>query len=238
MMRETALLHQAHAAHVGVNVDAAGDRAAGRAAPPAADGSIHADAAQPSSLQLQRRRDQLLQVYQRIAQTRMRDLPILNPALDVAVLGLDRVWPGEDAQSSEPGKDRPELSDQRGGVRNESLIGVLITPWCVNLVRLPLWPHSKPDLGCAWLAPGVTGARTFSGLTLDFIGAHDPGLGHFEQASLLSPVLELADQAAALAFAQACLQQIGGPMSEVKAPAQTDAELASRRRFLFGRASA
>ncbi len=52
-----------------------------------------------------------------IAATRMRDMPLCNPALSVAVVGF-RAW-------------------------RDHQIGVLITPWCMNLICLPA-AHAPP----------------------------------------------------------------------------------------------
>lgn len=53
----------------------------------------------------------LASAYERIARTRMADLPFLNPALRVEAVGF-RPWGGE-------------------------WLGALVTPWSVNLVLLP-----------------------------------------------------------------------------------------------------
>lgn len=144
----------------------------------------------------------LQQAFERIACTRMADLPLNNPRLDVAT--VDFLADGEAAFA----------------------LGVLVTPWCMNLLRLPL-RH-----GIEVLAVGQTGARDIGTRRFDFIGAHEPGLGPFEASSLFSPMFEFASQAAAVATAQEALKELRGGHA-AKPPAQP-----ARRGFLFGRSGA
>lgn len=135
--------------------------------------------------------------FAHIAATRMAGLPLVHPRLAVAAVGF-----------------RPHDDDVA--------LGVLVTPWCMNLVRLPL--HD----GVAMLAVGETGPRDVGARRFDFIGAHEHGVGAFEAASLFSPMAEFVDQAAALATAQEVLKELRGPLPPgVAQPA--------RRGFLFGR---
>jgi [NiFe] hydrogenase assembly HybE family chaperone len=143
------------------------------------------------------RLDALTRAFAHIAATRMAGLPLVHPRLAVATVGF-----------------RP-LDD-------DVALGVLVTPWCMNLVRLPL--HD----GVAVLAIGQTGPRDVGARRFDFNGAHESGVGAFEAASLFSPMAEFADQAAALATAEEVLKELRGPLSlRVAQPA--------RRGFLFGR---
>lgn len=139
----------------------------------------------------------LQRAYEHIAATRMAGLPLVHPTLSVATVGF-----------------QPE--------DDEVATGVLVTPWCMNLVRLPL--HG----GVAVLGLGETVSRDVGARRFDFIGAHEHGVGPFEAASLFSPMAEFADQAAALATAEAVLDALRGPLpARVAQPA--------RRGFLFGR---
>ena len=116
------------------------------------------------------------QAFERIARTRMADMPLNNPRLDVATVDF--------------------RADADGGFA----LGVLVTPWCMNLLRLPLRDGLHDELGV--LGVGITGIRELGARRFDFIGAHEPGLGAFEACSLFSPMFEFADQAAALATAR------------------------------------
>ena len=60
---------------------------------------------------------ELVERFREIGETAMRDLPLYNPELEVEALGFQA------------------LDDQ--------WVGVLITPWFMNLVRLPT--QSAPD---------------------------------------------------------------------------------------------
>lgn len=148
----------------------------------------------------------LQQAFERIARTRMADMPLNHPLLDVAVADF--------------------RADDEGGFA----LGVLVTPWCMNLLRLPLREGLHDELGV--LGVGITGARDIGARRFDFIGAHEPGLGSFEACSLFSPMFEFASQAAAVATAQEALKELRGA-NPVRPPQQP-----ARRGFLFGRSGA
>lgn len=139
----------------------------------------------------------LQQAFEHIAATRMAGLPLVHPRLAVATV---------DFQTQD----------------DDVALGVLVTPWCMNLVRLPLRE------GVAVLEVGQRAARDVGERCFDFIGAHEPGIGGFESASLFSPMAEFADQPAALATAAAVLKALRG--AQLSRPAQP-----ARRGFLFGR---
>lgn len=146
--------------------------------------------------ELAARADALQQAYAGIALTRMAGLPLVHPRLTVATV------------------------DFRADAQGDTALGVLLTPWCMNLVRLPLRE------GMPMLAVGERGARDIGSRRFDFIGAHEAGVGSFEACSLFSPMFEFADQAAALATAQQALNALRARQQ----PAQP-----ARRGFLFGR---
>lgn len=109
-------------------------------------------------------------VFENIAATRMADVPILNPALRVEAVGF-RLWEGY-------------------------WVGVLVTPWTINLMLLP--GHEMPlqplrlDEQQTWIFP--SGAYQFMGL-------NDDELGVCHTCPLISPVAEFAthEEAAAVA---------------------------------------
>jgi [NiFe] hydrogenase assembly HybE family chaperone len=159
--------------------------------------------------------------FRRIADTRMAGLPFLHPGLAVQAVGF----------SPEP--DAPAV-----------LAGVLVTPWFMNLVRLPVRAlDGGAGAAAGWLAVGAKASRPVGALALDFIGGREDGLGVFESASLFSPMQAFADQAAAVVAAQAALDHLRQPEAAPVAvtaptPAATPAPEPppSRRGFLFGRA--
>lgn len=113
--------------------------------------------------------------FKHILDVRMRDVPIINPALAVQAIGFETFA--------------------------DAYPGVLITPWCMNLM---LFPH--PDSAWLSLSAGHQFEQTFPSGSFMFTLATEPQLGAYAQCSLFSPMFEFEDQAAALAAAQAALQ--------------------------------
>lgn len=149
----------------------------------------------------QRRLAGLEAVFRRIATTRMLGVPVLNPALSVQAVGF-----GPDPLRTAPGAA-------------PTMLGVLVTPWFMNLLRLPLQPvdgHDATALQAAGLAPlGHTVVRRYGEHALDFTGAHEAeGLGAWEQASLFSPMFAFADQPAAVATAREVMRLLRQSWSE------------------------
>ena len=155
---------------------------------------------------LAERRDALLATYREIARTRMAGLPVCNPALAVAAIGFAAAPAAED--------DDPEAA-----------LGILLTPWFMNLVHLPLQPCDGRR------AVGTVRRRRIAGHDLDFIAAHEPALGGFAACSLFSPVFEFASLDAACATADAVLALL---RPAAAAAATTPAARPPRRAFLFG----
>jgi len=165
-----------------------------------------------------------------IAATRMAGLPIVHPGLQVRLLGLA------------PWDEQPGLA-----------WGVLVTPWSMGLLALPIAAGGPPPDSLP--RPGRTEPRQAGDHRLDFIGADDPALGPHAICPLFSPMGEFADQAAALATARAVLQAlrppapapgvpsamrgaVPEPTPACRAPACSMAAGPARRRFLFGRGAA
>jgi [NiFe] hydrogenase assembly HybE family chaperone len=103
--------------------------------------------------------------------------------------------------------------------------GVLVTPWGIQLLLLPAvahWPV-PPPLERAF--------RHYPAGTFAFLPNHEEELGDYLACPLISDMKPFADQATALATAQACLIALDTP------PAAQTAEVAvpvsdARRRFL------
>jgi [NiFe] hydrogenase assembly HybE family chaperone len=130
--------------------------------------------------------------FRAVAAGPMRDLPLNHARLQVQAAGFE-------ALRAEPGV----------------ALGVLVTPWCMNLLRVPL--HADvPMLPVGRKSLRALGAREF-----EFIGAHEPAFGPFEMCSLFSPVLEFADHDAAAATAQEVLALLRADASTP--PAAADA---------------
>lgn len=144
----------------------------------------------------------LCAVFADIAATRMAGLPICNPHLQVEAIGFRRADDGH-------------------------WVGVMITPWAINLLRLPAqadgWPVLPAGSKCDW---------GFASGDYEFTLAEEARLGEYHLCSLFSPASEFAshEQArlTALAIATALHE---APMSASETPPTTSAA-PSRRAFL------
>lgn len=155
----------------------------------------------------------LAQAFEHIGHTRMRDVPMQNPQLCVHAIGFETT----------PGLDNVP----------EALAGILITPWFMNLVRLPVTADASAK---GWLVPGRKARRTLGSERFEFIGASEDRLGAFEVCSLFSPMFEFANQQAAVATATQVLALLRQPVAApIASPSATLPP--SRRGFLFGRAA-
>jgi len=113
---------------------------------------------------------------------RMRNTPLLNPALSVQAIGFGRV--------------------------EDDWIGVLITPWFMNLVLLP-----SATGGWCRLPAGTQFKQEFPFGGFMFTVANEARLGVYAQCSLFSPMFQFQDQAAAVAAAQSALNALLTPPS-------------------------
>jgi [NiFe] hydrogenase assembly HybE family chaperone len=119
----------------------------------------------------------LEQVFRRIETERMQGLPILNSALRVSAVGF-RQWQGY-------------------------CLGVLITPWFMNLMLLPNEGDDWQELGI-----GDKQLHQFPSGPYEFIVGEEPGVGRYQMCSLFSPVFEFADQETAEATAEAAMSAL------------------------------
>jgi [NiFe] hydrogenase assembly HybE family chaperone len=138
--------------------------------------------------------DTLEATFNEILAKRMRGLPIVNAALSVQAVGFNRF--GED------------------------WLGILITPWFMNLLLLPgadnTWRNRQS---------GTKIDKHFPYGTFEFTLASEAQLGTYALCSLFSPMFQFEDQAAALATAQAVLQGLS---------AEVEPRGVSRRELLRG----
>jgi [NiFe] hydrogenase assembly HybE family chaperone len=148
----------------------------------------------------------LVRSFEHVARTRMAGLPVVHPGLRVVAVGFR--------------------------VHDEALVGVLVTPWFMNLVRLPrlLEPTAA--------GVGRSTEHSAGSLAMTFVGAHEPELGAFACCSLFSPLFAFKDQEAVEATAEAVMRDLfGADDAQERAPASAAAERGAldRRGFLFGR---
>lgn len=183
------------------------------------------DAQQPSlppqrNAALEQRVQQLAAFYRQVQAERMQGIPILNPALSVEAVGF-RLASGDVALTS---REASETVAE----------GVLITPWFMSLVRLPL-----AVLGHGG-GVGRKQVHAFGSERFEFIGAHDPALGLHQTCTLFSNMHEFGQQALARQTAQEVIAALPPPATaSAGAAAPTiPAAVPSRRAFLFGRPAA
>ena len=150
----------------------------------------------PAGLEFIREREgQLLAAYSAIA-GRMRTLPVYNHELDIRVVGLHR-W-------------------------QEGLLGVVATPWCMNITLLPV--EDTPAR-----LEGTKRELAFPSGGYTFIAGQLAGVGPLETCSLFSPMDEFDDPAVVEQVARHALEALlTAPAAGNESPAM------SRRHFLRG----
>lgn len=139
--------------------------------------------------------------FRRIHVERMTGLPLLNPVLEVAAIGFTLV----------------EHKEWRG---------VLLTPWCINLLLLPAttdWPIP---------APHARVFREYPAGTFGFLGNHEDPLGDYLICPLIHDMKQFADQESAQMTARACL--IALDLAPGQGEADATAPGSPSRRKLFG----
>jgi [NiFe] hydrogenase assembly HybE family chaperone len=162
----------------------------------------------------------LTAAYRAIGQ-RMQGLNFVNPAIEVEAVGF--------------------------GPWESHWLGVMVTPWCINLMLLP-----RDPAGWTSLSQGKTLRYRFPAGDYDFISSRDEVVGEYQMCSLISPVLDLPDHATARAVAElaraALLDPANAPVPDVPVTEAADdkpgpiAQIAeqaakplSKRDFLRGR---
>jgi [NiFe] hydrogenase assembly HybE family chaperone len=113
----------------------------------------------------------LQDIFKNIAATRMAGVPILNPAMHVEAIGF-REWEGH-------------------------WIGVLVTPWMINLVLM-----SGEEMPLTPLLQGEKQTWRFPSGAYEFMGLNEPELGACHICPLISPVAEFATHEEAVAVAR------------------------------------
>ncbi len=118
--------------------------------------------------------DSLVQAFESIQQEEMQDIPLLNPLLRVEALGF-REYQGR-------------------------IIGIIITPWFMNLIMLPGENDNWDDLQL-----GDKQKHEFPANTYTFLVNEIDGVGRCLSNSLYSPMNEFYDQDHAVAAAKSFL---------------------------------
>jgi len=131
----------------------------------------------------------------------MAGVPILNPHLRVEAVGF---------RACEVG-----------------VVGVLVTPWFMNLMLFPVDQETRPPIGS-------TVEHHFPSGRYGFTAAEEPGIGHYQICSLFSPMYEFPDHATATLTAEAALAELFGETVEHSPPTAPDQPNLSRRQWLRG----
>jgi [NiFe] hydrogenase assembly HybE family chaperone len=136
----------------------------------------------------------LTAAYRSIAR-RMDGLSFVNPAIEVEAVGF-APW-------------------------ESHWLGVMVTPWCINLMLLP-------RDASAWtsLPQGEKLCYRFPAGDYDFISSRDETVGEYQMCSLISPVLEIPDHATAREVATlaraALVDPANAPVPDVPKRAQDE----------------
>ena len=104
---------------------------------------------------------QLEQAFRDIQQTRMQDVPILNTAIEVEAVNF-HAW-------------------------NEAWLGIMITPWFINLMLLPQSDTWKE------LAEGSKQIHQFPSGNYEFVVGFEQAIGKYQACSLFSPVFQFEE---------------------------------------------
>ncbi len=139
----------------------------------------------------------LLAAYRRVDES-MRDLPVYNAALQVAAVGF-----------------RPF----EGG-----LIGVIVTPWFMNLVRVPARG--------AEVEAGVKREAALPAHRVDLIGARLDGAPPFEFRPIVSPMDDFPSQAQVLLTAGEVMDALFMPREAAAGAHEPLARVTGRRGLL------
>jgi [NiFe] hydrogenase assembly HybE family chaperone len=155
--------------------------------------------------------------FERVRRERMAGLPFVNEALRVELVGLRR-WRG-------------------------LWLGVLVTPWFMNLLLLPGDGAAEgEEVPARWPAvrTGDYAQFAFPAGVMSFLAGREGEVGEYLSCSLFSPVFEFAGHDVARQTAEACLTALfdpaaagGGSPAEPAQEAQTAS--VSKRDFLRGR---
>jgi [NiFe] hydrogenase assembly HybE family chaperone len=142
----------------------------------------------------------LVSRYRAISRDKMQGLPICNPALEVEAVGFRAL--------------------------DQHRLGVLITPWFMNLMLLP----GDDTWSCA--ADGANDTVSLPSERCEFIVSHDETTGTCLSAVLFRTLLDFPDQDTAVAVAKEVLERLFVPA----APAKDTREVqnVSRRKLLTG----
>lgn len=123
----------------------------------------------------------LERVFQRIYETSMADVPICNSALKVEAIAY--------------------------GMFETEWVGVLVTPWCMNIIMLP----GAETEGWDEIRTGLKFNHILPAGQFEFITGKDDELGPYRMCSLFSPMFQFGDHSSAMQTAAISLQTLMDP---------------------------
>lgn len=136
----------------------------------------------------------LEKVFQRILETSMSDVPICNDSLKVEAIAygdFDTEW-----------------------------LGVLVTPWCMNIMMLPGETSEDWDE----IRTGLKFNHVLPAGRFEFITGKDDELGPYRMCSLFSPMFQFGDHISAMQTAALSLRTLMDP-SEGETVSEEEAEM-------------
>ncbi|MFW2177664.1 MULTISPECIES: [NiFe]-hydrogenase assembly chaperone HybE [unclassified Moraxella] len=136
-----------------------------------------------------------------IADTSMADMPLNHPNITVETIGFRVVCDNANINANE----------------SQGLLGVLITPWAMNLVWLPTVYQALTQ------PVGAIVQHEFGEMAFDFIQAFDDTLGAYQTCSLESPLESVPDQEQARWLALGVMSHLSQAMAN---PTKHDATTA------------
>ena len=136
----------------------------------------------------------LERVFQRIYETSMADVPICNSALKVETIAY--------------------------GMFETEWIGVLVTPWCMNIMMLP----GDETEGWDEIRTGLKFNHILPAGQFEFITGKDDELGPYRMCSLFSPMFQFSDHSSAMQTAAISLQTLMDPEQQDE-PSEQEKEM-------------
>jgi [NiFe] hydrogenase assembly HybE family chaperone len=133
--------------------------------------------AMESSVATRDKADRVVSCFQTIYQQRMADIPVINEKIEVSAVGFQH-W-------------------------QNSILGILITPWFMNLILLPGESENWDEYELL-----SKQSYSFPSGRYTFITGYEEAIGKFQMCSLFSPMFEFADNNSAVETAEIAIREL------------------------------